>query len=85
MFGLVGSTLARRARCHGQQPFASSIWRTDCRGRRQGKPKLLGRLDGEQRTIQRHGLIENVAVGLQRRIGRDEEVCSIKLDAVAGR
>ncbi len=76
VLGVVGSTLAQAAsdRARGHRALHRLRERVVAAGIQDDKPQLLGRLDREQRAIDRNGLIENVAIGLQRRVGRDEIV-----------
>ena len=48
------------------------------------QPQLLRRLDRNQHTVQRQRLVQNIRIGLKRRVDRDEIVGAIKLDAVPG-
>ena len=46
--------------------------------------KLLGRLDGDQDTLQRDGFVEHIVVALELRVHRDHVVDAIDFHAVAG-
>ncbi|BBO06694.1 hypothetical protein SG09_60440 [Bradyrhizobium ottawaense] len=46
--------------------------------------KLLGRLDGEQQPIERESLVEDIGIGFQRGVGRNEIIVAVQLDPVAG-
>ena len=48
------------------------------------QPQLLRRLDRNQHTVQRQRLVQNIRIGLKRRVDRDEIVGAIQLDAVPG-
>ena len=77
----LGKPATNRAR--GQGALHRLGERVVAAGIEDDETELLGRLDGIQRAIKRDRLVEDVAVGFQHGIGRNEIVAAVQLDAVA--